>query len=138
MEADSDPISDNRIDNQETEHTPDNHETGSAPDNDEPDSVPFDRMVWQRPAPDNNPENLPKPIPDDAEWWYEQAAKGKRGTHRRYTGHIQRIGGSAGEKVRADLAAIIRDLLEWAKQQQDDAAAEKESREDGGADDLAQ
>jgi hypothetical protein len=130
--------SDNRVDNQETDTAPDIHETGSAPDNEEPGSVPFDRMVWPRPAPDSNPGNLPKPIPDDAEWWYDQKARGERGKNRRYTGHVQRIGGTAGEKIRAELAAIIRDLLEWAQQQQEDAASQNESREDGGADGLAE
>ena len=149
MEADSDPISD-RTHHQETEHTPDHHDTGTPPDTEEPGNAPeteefgaapFDKMVWQRPAPDNIPEHLPNTIPNNAEWWYDQRGKGKRGKDRRYTGHIHRIGGSAGEKIRADLAAIIRDLLEWAKQQQDeqhDVAAEKESREDGGTDDQPQ
>ena len=62
-------------------------------------------IEWPRPAPDNKSENLPKTIPgDDAEWWYDQKAKDKRGKDRRYTGYVQRIGGTAGEKIRSELA----------------------------------
>lgn len=125
VSADPDSTSDNNHHNIDPENTGENTEYGS---------VPFDRMPRPRPVPDNESENLPETIFGEAEWWYYQRAQGKRGKDRRYTGRVQRVSGSAGEKIRAELAATIRDLLEWAKQQQDDAAAEKESHTDGRAD----
>jgi hypothetical protein len=32
---------------------------------------------------------------------------------------VTRIGGAEGERLRGELAAVIRDLLEWAAQQSD-------------------
>lgn len=116
------------------DHASDHHPHNNDPGNDEEfGSVPFDRMPRPRPVPDNDSEHLPETIFGEPEWWYYQRAQGKRGKDRRYTGRVQRISGSAGEKIRAELTAAIRDLLEWAKQQQDDAA-EKESHTDGRAD----
>lgn len=125
MEADSDPVSDNRTDN---------HEPGRAPDMEEPGSVPFDRMVWPRPAPDIDPENLPEIPPHQQVWWYDQPANTKRGKHRRYTGYVKRVGGTEGERIRRELAAIIYDLLDWAKQQADTPETETRSEKDGEAD----
>lgn len=50
MEAEPDHVSDSRPD------------TGLG-DGEEYGSAPFDRMVFPRPAPDDNPQNLPKSIP---------------------------------------------------------------------------
>jgi hypothetical protein len=118
---------------QPSDHHANNHPGNDLGNDAEYGSVPFDRMPRPRPVPDNDGEHLPDTIFGEAEWWYYQRAQGKRGKDRRYTGRVQRIGGSAGEKIRAELAATIRDLLEWAKQQQDDAA-ERESSTDGRAD----
>jgi hypothetical protein len=113
------------------------HDPGNDPgEDDEYGAVPFDRMVLPRPAPDDNPDTLSKPDRHKAEWWYDQ--RGKRGNNRRYTGRVERLGGSAGEKLRLELAATIRDLLEWAQQQQVDSESTGESREDGAADDRAE
>jgi hypothetical protein len=40
----------------------------------------------------------------------------KRGKRRRYHGFVERVGGAEGERLREDLAAAIRDLLNWAAQ----------------------
>lgn len=42
-----------------------------------------------------------------------------RGQRRRYHGHVERIGGAEGERLREDLAAVVRDLLDWATQHDD-------------------
>lgn len=39
-----------------------------------------------------------------------------RGKRRRYHGHVERIVGTEGERLREDLAAAVRDLLDWAAQ----------------------
>lgn len=39
-----------------------------------------------------------------------------RGKRRRYNGFVERVGGAEGERLREDLAAAIRDLLDWAAQ----------------------
>lgn len=129
MEADSDPVSDNRTDNQEP---------GSAPGTEETGSAPFDRMVWPRPAPDIDPENLPEIAPHQQVWWYDQPAQNKRGKHRRYTGYVKRIDGTEGARIRRELAATIYDLLLWAKLQQQANTAETDSRQDGDVDDHAE
>lgn len=69
-----------------------------------------------RKPPDDDVENLPEIATDQAIWWYDQ--KRKRGGDRRFSGHINRIGGAEGERLRGELAAVIRDLLRWAAEQQ--------------------
>lgn len=89
-----------------------------------------------RPAPDDHIENLPRTDPDQSEWWYDQ--RGKRGKNRRYIGYVTRIDGAEGDRIRGELAAIIRDLLNWAKQQtetESDHESDRESEQDGAADD---
>ncbi|MFC5102262.1 hypothetical protein [Kibdelosporangium philippinense] len=68
----------------------------------------------------------------DAAWWYDQPQK--RGHHRRYTGHVDRISGPEGDQLREDLAAVIRDLLDWAKQQT--GTSDTDTGEGGTADDT--
>lgn len=69
-----------------------------------------------RPAPDDNVENLPEIGSDSHVWCYDQHST--RGRRRRFTGQVTRIGGAEGDRLRADLAAITYDLLDWAHQQQ--------------------
>jgi hypothetical protein len=88
-------------------------------------------------APPAHPEvgdthgNTPETGSPRPEWWYDQHPK--RGKHRRYHGYVKRINGTAGDRIRKELAATIYDLLVWAKQQTD-----TESGEDGGADDHSE
>ena len=53
--------------------------------------------------------------PGRPEFQYKQTWK--RGKHRRYHGFVERVGGAEGERLREDLAVAIRDLLDWAAQQ---------------------
>ncbi|WP_139320805.1 hypothetical protein [Saccharomonospora sp. CUA-673] len=106
---------------QNTPNEPDHNPTGSGDDH--------DRVVIPLPrkAPEDDVENLPKIAPDQDVWWYDQ--KQKRGGDRRFSGHINRVGGTEGERLRGELAAVIRDLLHWAAEQQ----SRDESTEDGEA-----
>lgn len=80
--------------------------------------------------------NLPNIESDDPVWWYDQRAI--RGKNRRYWGQVERIGGVEGDRLRENLAAAIRDLLDWANQQvkKSETDSETGSGEDGGADDT--
>ena len=49
-------------------------------------------------------------------WWYDQ--KRKRGNDRSYSGQVNHIHGAEAERLRGELADVIRDLLDWAVQQQ--------------------
>lgn len=98
-------------------HTHDN------PDHD-PDAVAIPRP---RKRPDDDIDNLPKMAGDQPVWWYDQNRK--RGRDYCYSGQINHISSAEGERLRGELADVIRDLLDWAAQQQTD----KESTEDGEA-----
>jgi hypothetical protein len=78
-----------------------------------------------RPTPDDHPENLPD-IGADQQIWQDNQT-GKRGKQRRVTGHVTRIGGAEGERLRGELATIIRDLLNWAAQQSNDTQSGDDS-----------
>jgi hypothetical protein len=80
-----------------------------------------------RSTPDDTIEDLTEFGPDNEVWRYDQ--RRKRNPHRRFTGHVTRVGGIEGERLRGDLAAIIRDLLDWAAHHA--ATSETESRQDG-------
>ncbi|WP_155984740.1 hypothetical protein [Saccharomonospora piscinae] len=51
----------------------------------------------------------------DAAWYYEQPCRGGR---RHFTGNVFYVGGSEGQRLRTELAAIVGDLLRWTCQQQ--------------------
>lgn len=57
-------------------------------------------------------ERPPEIGTDDPTWWYDQSRK--RGNDRRYWGQVERIGGVESDQLRQNLAAAIRDLLNWA------------------------
>lgn len=120
----ADLVSENDPDPDHRDHGPNN-----GPDNGD---TPFVGIPSPRPAPDNHMENLPKTGPPQPVWWYDQPRK--RGNNLRYTGHVTRIGGAEGDRIRGELTAIIRDLLDWATQQAD-AESTPESRQDGDTDD---
>jgi hypothetical protein len=65
---------------------------------------------------------------DQPVWWYDQNRK--RGGGRRYSGHVNHMHGADAERVRGELADVIRELLDWAAQQHTDA---DHSTEDGEA-----
>ncbi|MGH3759873.1 hypothetical protein [Actinophytocola sp.] len=82
---------------------------------------------------DDTIENLAELGSDDLVWWYDQPRK--RGSDRRYWGQVERVGGPEGDQLRENLAAVIRDLLNWARQQAD-TEPDRDSHEDGGTDDT--
>jgi hypothetical protein len=73
---------------------------------------------------------LPEIDSDDPAWWYDQPRK--RGNDRRYWGHVERVGGAEGDQLRRNLAAAIRDLLDWANEQMKKSG--KDSETDSGED----
>lgn len=77
--------------------------------------VPFPRNVGD-PA---NPR--PEPIPDVAEWTYNRIG-GQPGW--KFTGQIEYVGGTESNRMSAQLAAVIRELLEWATDQSRDQNSE--------------
>jgi hypothetical protein len=105
-----------------SENNPDNHWGGDA----SPFGIPS-----PRPAPDDI-GNVPDIGSGDAAWWYDQPRK--RGSHRRYTGYVDRVSGPEGDQLRGDLAAVIRDLLDWAKKQTE--TSDTDNGEGGGSDDT--
>ena len=48
----------------------------------------------------------------EPEFRYDQTWK--RGKRRYYTGFVERVAGAEGERLREELAAVLRDLLDWA------------------------
>lgn len=48
----------------------------------------------------------------DHEWRYHY--RGKRGADVTFEGHLVPIAGEAGERLRRELGAVLRELLEWA------------------------
>lgn len=93
-----------------------------------------------RPAPDDDidglPQNPPETGSDDPVWWYDQPRK--RGSDRRYWGQVERIGGPEGDRLREELTAWIRDLLDWAHEdkKKSETDSETDSGEDGDTDDT--
>ncbi|MGQ0773481.1 MAG: hypothetical protein ACT4NY_03535 [Pseudonocardiales bacterium] len=101
------------------------HTHDNTPDNaDDRDAVV---IPLPRQAPDNDIENLPETGSDQPVWWYDQ--RRKRGGDRKYSGHVNHIHGTEAERVRGELADVIRELLDWAARQQSD----EQSTEDGEA-----
>jgi len=81
-------------------------------------------------APEDHQRNLEDPLGEQPTWSYCQT--GPRRISRTYTGHVTYIGGAEGERLRRELAAVVRDLLEWAAQR------DPQPSEGGDGDDPAQ
>ncbi|MFG3253675.1 hypothetical protein [Streptomyces sp. NPDC048172] len=56
-------------------------------------------------------ERPPSPAP--TEWQHTSPEQGA--VPRRFTGHVSYLTGAEGERLRADLALVLRDLLAWAE-----------------------
>ena len=82
------------------------------------------------PASEDQQRNLENPLGEPPAWSYCQT--GARRTSRTYTGHVTPVGGTEGERLRRELAAVVRDLLEWA------ARRDTQPGEGGDGDDPAQ
>jgi hypothetical protein len=67
----------------------------------------------------------------EPEFRYDQTWK--RGKRRRYNGFVERIDGAEGDRLRGDLAAAVRDLLDWATQHTRDQHTRDDNRH-GGSD----
>lgn len=67
----------------------------------------------------------------EPEFRYDQTWK--RGKRRHYSGFVERVGGADGERLREDLAAALRDLLDWAFQHTE-TLAEQDDDPGGGND----
>ncbi|MGH3428463.1 MAG: hypothetical protein ACREP9_00915 [Candidatus Dormibacteraceae bacterium] len=67
----------------------------------------------------NNPDSTPDTGSDQEIFRYVQTSK--RGRSRTFTGHVTYVGGAEGERLRRELAAVTRDLLEWARSRSNDA-----------------
>jgi hypothetical protein len=60
-------------------------------------------------------ESLPGTGSGQPVWWYDQNRK--RRADRTYSGQVNHIHGAEAERLRGELADVIRDLLVWAAQQ---------------------
>lgn len=118
-------VSDHEPDEQ-SPHQPQQHgQPGLPPD------VDAVRIPMPRPPLDDQPD-IPVPPPPahppdrwrhhggvqpenglvEPEFRYDQTWK--RGKRRHYNGFVERVGGPEGERLRQDLTAALRDLLDWA------------------------
>ena len=86
------------------------------------------RRPWKE-----NTDNVLKTDHDQGGWWYDHTQQ--QGGARRFSGHVNHVGGAEGERLRAELATVIRDLLEWAAEHSHTAEqpSRVESTEDGEA-----
>lgn len=64
-------------------------------------------------------------------WQYNGENRRSRG--RSYSGHVTYIGGAEGERLRDALAAVSRDLLDWAASAEDAAVKPPDHHEHGEA-----
>lgn len=53
-----------------------------------------------------------------------------RGRRRRYNGYVEWVGGAEGKRLRGDLTATVRDLLDWAARHDSANDRELESEKD--------
>lgn len=92
--------------------------TGATRD-DRPSDPISDAETVVIPLPRRSPENSewrqPETAPDDTQWRYHYRAK--RGPGWGFTAHVNYVGGSEAQRLRAELAVVIRDLLDWAATQ---------------------
>lgn len=54
--------------------------------------------------------------PEQPVWRYDQRV---RGSEHRFAGYVSYVGGDEGERVRAELATVLGELMRWAASQQD-------------------
>lgn len=59
----------------------------------------------------------------------------KRGKRRHYNGFVERIGGAEGDRLRQDLTAALRDLLDWAFHDANNAHDVQDGHRDSGVGD---
>ncbi|WP_018683360.1 hypothetical protein [Actinokineospora enzanensis] len=57
-------------------------------------------------------DDASKCVTDGGVWRYHERRRGKSG--RIYSGHVSRVNGGEGKRIRGELAAAVLDLLNWA------------------------
>lgn len=82
-------------------------------------------------APEDETEKASKASSNQGNWEYHGG--GKRGRVSHYSGHVTYIGGAEGERLRDALAAVSRDLLDWAATAQHTAVNPPDHYEHGEA-----
>lgn len=68
----------------------------------------------------------------EPEFRYDQTWKRRK--HRHYNGFVERVGGMEGKRLRENLAAAIRDLLDWAAQHTETQITRDDNRGSGSSD----
>lgn len=87
-------------------NTPDDHD-----DNQDAVVIPLPRK-----APDDDIGNLHQTGLSQPVWWYDQTRK--RGGDRHFSGLVNHVHGAEAERLRGELAEVVRELLAWAAEQQ--------------------
>lgn len=82
--------------------------------------------------PQHQVDTLPENGLVEPEFRYDQTWK--RGKRRHYNGFVERVGGAEGERLREDLAAAVRDLLDWATQHAETQTTCDDNPDGGGSD----
>jgi hypothetical protein len=62
---------------------------------------------------------------DQQEWQYNQTRS--RTKNWTFSGHVRYVSGAEGDRLRGELAAVIRDLLDWASTQRAEQADDQEA-----------
>lgn len=62
---------------------------------------------------------------DQQEWQYDQTRN--RTKNWAFTGHVRYVNGAEGDRLRGELTAVIRDLLDWASSQRAEQADDQEA-----------
>lgn len=65
---------------------------------------------------------------DQAAWSYRN--KPTRGKNYTFTGHVRYVDGAEAERLRGELAVVIRDLLAWAATEQRAGQSDREDPDD--------
>ncbi|MFD5831655.1 hypothetical protein [Lentzea sp. NPDC060358] len=81
------------------------------------------------PLPQRPPVSDTEPLCDNGsehdEWHYNQI--GNRTKSWAFSCHVRYVSGAEGDRLRGELAAVIRDLLDWAASQRADQADTQEA-----------
>lgn len=81
------------------------------------------------PLPQKPPVGDTKPLRDNGsehnEWHYNQI--GNRTKSWDFSGHVRYVSGAEGDRLRGELAAVIRDLLDWAATQHAEQVDDQEA-----------
>ncbi|WP_235926359.1 hypothetical protein [Actinokineospora pegani] len=68
-------------------------------------------------------DDRPEFVTDDTGWRYDEKRRGK--PDRFYFGTVTRVGGTQGERIRGNLAAVLAELLTWASEWDEQGSREE-------------